>query len=364
MAIKNKKMNKELIIIFYEFDVSKEKIIDISPFGNGLINRTFLVETTNNTYLLQQINNYVFKDVDGLMNNIYEVTNHLKNKNATTFSIIKTKNGKNYLKHGDSYFRLYSFVSNSVCYEGLTNLEMVYQDGEAFGEFHKLLADLDSNSIIETISNFHNTPYRLTKLISRAEKDEYNRLDECKDELNYVLNNKDTISKIIDGLTKLEIPTRIVHNDPKINNILFDKDSGNIKCVVDLDTIMPGSILFDYGDALRSLFTGENQSSKDSSLLKVNLNLFEAYTKGYLFGAKEFLTSKEIELMPMSIYIISMELAIRFLDDYLDGDKYFKTSFEKENLYRAKNQIALAKDVYQNLTNMERIVEKISRELL
>lgn len=354
-------MKEPMIEIVNKFNIAGT-IENIIPYGNGLINKTFLVKTSKEDYLLQQINHYVFKDVDGLMNNIYLVTKHLDAKNVTTLSLVLTKEGKIYLNHNGTYFRMFLFIDNSVCYESLDNLEMVYHDGEAFGLFHNLLADFDSTKLSETIPNFHNTPVRFKNLSEAAKKDKYTRLKMCEEEFNFIKESENEISKIMDYLNSSKIPLRIVHNDPKINNVLFDKDNGKIKCVVDLDTIMPGSCLFDYGDALRSLFTGDNQSSKDSSLLKVNINIFKAYTEGYMSKAKDFLNKEEISLMPISIYILAMELAIRFLEDFLNGDTYFKTTFENENLYRAKNQIALAKDIIKNMSLMDQIVSELVKD--
>ena len=349
-------MDDKLLNIFNQFKVDGEAY-DIVPFGNGLINKTFIVKTDVKDYLLQRVNSYVFRNVDALMRNIYIVTTHLRNKPKTTFHVRKTINHKIFVCEDGVYYRLYTFIKGTRCYEKLDCLDMVYKMGAAFGEFHSDLSDLDSILIAETIPDFHNTPKRYDNLIESVKVDIAGRVPECLDELNYIMKNKKNISMIMDGLNSGEIPQRIVHNDPKINNVLFDENTGDVKCVIDLDTVMPGSYLFDYGDALRSLFTGEMESSLDSSKLKVDIGTFRAYTEGYLSKVNGSLTKREIELLPMSVFTITVELAIRFLEDYIVGDKYFKTSFEKENLVRARNQIALAKDISAHMDELTEIVK-------
>lgn len=349
-------MDQTLLGVFNQFKVDGEAT-DIVPFGNGLINKTFLVKTDVKDYMLQIVNSYVFKNVDALMRNIYIVTSHLRGLGKTTLHVRKTMGHKIYVTDKDGvYYRLYTFIKGTKCYEKLDSLEMVYKTGAAFGDFHSDLSDLDSILIAETIPDFHNTPKRYDNLLDAVKQDEKGRVPDCLNELNFIMKNKKNFSLIMDGLEDGTIPQRIVHNDPKINNVLFDAETGDVKCVIDLDTVMPGSYLFDYGDALRSLFTGDNESSRDSSLLKVNRDVFKAYTEGYLSKVGSSLTEKEISLLPMSVFTIAIELGIRFLEDYLRGDKYFKTSFEGENLVRAKNQLALAEDVYNHMDELTEIV--------
>lgn len=350
-------MDAKLLDIFNRFNVDGEAY-DIVPFGNGLINKTFLVKTDVKDYMLQTINSYVFRNVDSLMRNIYIVTRHLRDKGKTTLHVRKTVNYKIYVNEDGVYYRLYTYIKDSVAYEKLDSLEMVEKTGIAFGDFHSSLADLDSILIAETIPDFHDTPKRYDALLESVKRDEAGRLSNCLEELNFIMTSKNGFSKIMDGLNTGAIPQRIVHNDPKLNNILFDANTGEVKCVIDLDTVMPGSCLFDYGDALRSLFTGDNESALVSDALVYNPEIFRAYTRGYLAGMNGSLTPRELELMPASVFTIAIELGIRFLTDYIDGDKYFSTSFPEENLVRARNQIHLAKDLQAHMDDMAAIVKE------
>lgn len=350
-------MENELLKIVSLFDV-KGDIKDVRPFGNGLINKTYLVETTEEKYMLQYINSYAFKNVDSLMRNIYIVTKHLSEKGIRTLEVIKTLNNKIYIESNGAFYRLYKYIDNSICYEDLDSPILVRKAAKAFGFLHNQLSDLDPILIAETIPDFHNTPKRYNNLMDAVKADPNSRVANCFPELNYIMSNKSKISMIMNGLEDGSIPERIVHNDPKINNVLFDKETGKIKCVIDLDTVMPGCCLFDVGDALRSIYTGNNESALDSSLLKVDLDVFETYVKGYCESMGDALTQKEIDLFPYSVFTLALELAIRFLEDYIRGDVYFKTTFEGENLVRAKNQIALAKDVMANIEKMEEITRK------
>lgn len=350
-------MDSKLLDIFNRFDVEGEAY-DIVPFGNGLINRTFLVKTDVKSYMLQSINSYVFRSIDNLMRNIYIVTSHLRSKGKTTLHVRKTANSKIYVREGDTYYRLYTYIDKTSCYEKLDRLELVEKTGMAFGDFHASLVDLDPILIAETIPDFHDTPKRYENLLESVKRDEAGRLSTCMDELNFIISNKTMFSKIMAGLNSGILPQRIVHNDPKINNILFDENGNDVKCVIDLDTVMPGSYLFDYGDALRSLFTGDNESARESDALVYQADIFRAYTRGYLSRMKEILTPLEISLLPTSVLTLTMELGIRFLADYIDGDKYFSTRFPEENLVRAKNQLHLAKDILLHMDEMNEIVKE------
>jgi len=347
--------------VFSRFNV-EGNVEGIEPFGAGLINKTYLIKTDVKDYMLQLINTYAFHNVDDLMRNIYIVTNHLRGLGKATLHVRKTKNQKIYVRDGNDYYRLYTYIKNTQCYEKLDSIDMIYKTGEAFGDLHCALADLDPILIAETIPNFHDTPKRYNDLLDAVKEDPVGRLQTAFLELNFILKHKQELSAIMEGLNNGAIPERIVHNDPKINNVLFDKTTGDFKCVIDLDTIMPGSCLFDFGDALRSLFTGDNESSRDTSLLKVDLEIFKSYAKGYLSKMKNSITEKEMELLPNSIFIIATELGIRFLEDYLRGDLYFRTTFEDENLVRAKGQLALAQDVLNHMDEMRQILKDIIGE--
>lgn len=338
-------------------------IKDIRPFGEGHINSTFLVETDKDKYILQKINHNIFKNIDDLMNNIQVVTSFISSKGKESMKVVATKEDKLYLKEGKDYYRVLDFVKDTECYQEVgSNLELVRSEGEAFGELHYLLSDLDASLIKEVIPDFHNTEKRFLNFLKAKESASTDKLESAKMEIEYIENHEYTYSRIYDEIRKNNIKTRIIHNDTKINNVLFDKKTGLYRCVIDLDTVMPGSVLFDIGDAFRSLFTGDNEDNKDTSLLKVNFEVFKAFISGYLSKMKNELSKTEIELIPFSIYLMTIECGIRFLEDYLRGNVYFHVAYEEHNLIRAKTQIALADNVLNNIKELNRIVEDLINE--
>lgn len=341
------------------FDISSPATNCVS-YGNGHINSTYLVYTKGGKeYVLQKINSIVFKDVDLLMNNVYQVTRYLRKNGFESLHPIKTKDGKLYIEDESSFYRLYDYIEDTICYEKVTNMMMIYNDAKAFGKLHKTLAKFDVSRIGEIIPNFHNTLKRYNDLQEAIKEDKCERVDTCIEEIEIIDKYKDQYSKIIDGIKSGEISNAVTHNDPKINNVLFDKYSGEIRAVIDLDTIMPGSYLYDFGDALRSLFTGDNEDSEELNKLIANPTIFEAYTKGYLSEMKDILTPREIELLPFSTFLLAMECGMRFLEDYLRGDVYFKTKYHNHNLVRARTQLTLAEDIYRNMDVLTNIVNKL-----
>lgn len=339
----------------------KGELQSIMPTGNGHINRTYKVVTSHRKYILQRINNDVFQNVDDLMNNIVLVTEHLLDKNIFTLKYVPSKDGKLYYANDEGYFRMYKFVENSICYEGIDDLKIIEKAGEAFGALHNALADLDTNDIVDVIPNFHNTMLRYRKLLESIARDPVGRVKDVKHIISYIVDHSDDASMLSLALRSGEIRNTITHNDPKINNILFDKDTNNVKCVIDLDTVMTGTVLYDFGDALRSLFTGDNENKNDESLMNVRLDVYEAYLKGYFSEMKNVLNEKEIELLPYSVIVLTYELAVRFLTDYIDGDIYFATSYPTENLDRTMSQFYLLRNLYNNLEKMKEITNRICK---
>ena len=337
----------------------KERVVGFAPLGSGHINTTFLVKTKSTKwYVLQKINDTVFSNVDHLMKNIYKTTDFLKSKGYETLEVVKTKNNKLYYQDESGCYRLYLYIDDVVCYEGVNDLDMVYSAAKAFGLLHKSLQEFDASSLYEIIPNFHNTKVRYESLLEAIKEDKCSRVKDCLSEIEMLKNHDKDFSAIVDGISKSEIKLAVTHNDPKINNVLFDRVSGDIRAVIDLDTVMPGSYLYDYGDALRSLFTGEYEDSRDLSKIGVDYPVFEMYTKGYLSEMKNVLSDKEVSLLAFSIYLMATELAMRFLTDYLNGDTYFKTMYPEHNLVRARTQLKLANDIYEHLSQMNQIVEK------
>ncbi len=332
-------------------------VLSCEPYGNGHINRTYLVVTSKRRYILQQINTVAFKNVDELMANIEYVTSNLEKKGIESLKIIRTLKDELYHQEGDKYFRLYDFVENSVTLEEVTDTETLIKDAVAYGKFHKCLRDFDASKLYEVIPNFHNTPKRFRDLLASIAKDVKGRKSTCMPEIELALSYEKEIDKIMSGLQDGSIPLSITHNDPKINNALFDAKTDDARCIIDLDTIMPGSYLFDFGDALRSLFTGTNEDSRDLSKLKVNYELYKNYANAYLSEMRTVLSPRELELLPYSAFLLTYECGIRFLTDYLDGDVYFHTKFDEHNLVRCRTQLTLAKDIFDNLDKLHEMVK-------
>lgn len=335
------------------------QIQKVEPHGNGHINKTFLVETDQSRYIFQFINSSVFPDVNMLMNNIFFVTEHLRKKGIRTLEIIPTKEGGLYLDCGDAFFRGYRFIENSVCYEKLPDLRMVSLAAGGFGAFHHGLADIDIAKIGDVIPHFHDTDLRFLDFKKAVAENRSGRADTCKEEIEFLLSREADYSLLTGPLSRGEIRPSVTHNDPKINNVAFDKDTGEVACILDLDTVMTGTFLYDVGDGLRSLFTGDNEDNTDLSLLKVDFDIYKTYIEGYYAMAKETMNEKEIELLPYSVLVIAEELAMRFLGDYLNGDVYFGVAYPTHNLVRARTQIALAKDLLLHMDELSKITQEI-----
>ena len=356
-------MEAKLISLIKNFNIAGE-ILSVEPFGSGHINKTYRVVTSEDEYILQQINDYAFKDVDVLMNNINIVTSFIKAKGERTLEVIPTLDNKLYAVSEGKYFRIYKFVQHSVCYQTVgKDLSLASKLGNAFGKFHHLLADLDATKLKEVIVNFHNTPNRFQNFYNTYVSSDETKRKKAKQEIEFILDHENTYSKVYDGLKSGEVKVHTTHNDPKINNILFDEKTNEVLCVIDLDTVMPGSVLYDVGDSFRSLFTGENEDNPDLSLQTVKLDVFKAYISSYLKEMKDDLTKKEIELIPYSIYLLTIECGMRFLEDYLRGNVYFHVTYEEHNLVRSRTQIALAKDILDKQEQLAQIVKEIMEEL-
>lgn len=341
---------------------------EISGFGSGHINDTYLVKNRRDIhpgYLLQKINSFVFKNIDGLMNNMLCVVNHLKQKIRETggnpdrevLTLIPTKEGKYYYKDNqDNYWRMTCFLADTKSYDLVTTKQQAYQGGVAFGRFQYLLSDLDPALLIDTIPDFLNIEKRLFDFRQAIERDTAGRLKEVKEEVDF-LNSRAMAMHEIPNLGRANIlPVRITHNDTKFNNILLDKD-GNIQCVIDLDTVMPGYIAFDFGDAIRTIINTAAEDEADLNTIQLNIPLFTEFTKGYLSETRSFLTEAELKSLMMGVLLLPYMQAVRFLTDYLEGDVYYKIHFSGHNLQRTHAQIQLFKILELNKTQLENIVE-------
>lgn len=351
-------MDERLLNIASQF-VIKGDITDIIECGHGHINKTFKVITTEREYVLQRINNVVFPKIKELMNNLVIVTDHLLENNVFTLKFKPTKAGSLFYETDDGYYRIYKYISNVEVIEGSCDLPTIVKFGSAFGDFHKNLSDIDPNSLYEVIKGFHNPPSRYAALYASIIEDKEGRRKEVEDLIKFVDEEKYNIGIIEQHIKTGEVPVRVVHNDPKVNNILFDEQTHDVKCVIDLDTVMPGSVLYDFGDAMRSLYTGANEDTEDLDKIVVDPAIFKAFFEGYYSKMKDVLNEKEKELIAEAPYCLAMELGIRFLKDYLDGDIYFAVKKDKHNLYRAKTQFRLAMKLKERTKEFKEIVKQI-----
>ena len=340
---------------------------DIEAYGNGHINDTYCSDPTK--YIIQRINTSIFTNPDELMENIENVTSFLSDKiraaggdpKRETLTVIKTIDGKNCYKCDDgNVFRVYRFITDTKSIENDKTLEDLRNAGKGFGRFQQMLDDFPVEKLYETIKDFHNTPKRVEALKTAIAENKAGRADSVKAEIEFALKNSDFADTVIKGMESGEIPVRVTHNDTKINNILFDVKTGEAVAVIDLDTVMPGSMLYDFGDALR--MGGSTGAEDEVDLSKVNFDkeCFKYFAEGYLSEVKDVLTPKEIELLPFSVKLLTYECGIRFLTDYLNGDTYFKIHRENHNLDRARTQFKLVADI----TAMEDELKEIIKTLI
>ncbi|NMB97137.1 MAG: aminoglycoside phosphotransferase family protein [Clostridiaceae bacterium] len=357
--------------IMKQFNVEGD-FIKAELINSGHINDTYFVsfrkkDNKVQKYTLQRINHYVFKEPDRLMNNIIKVTNHIrekvKNENGNpkreTLTFIPALNGKYFYKtpQGD-YWRVYSYIENAVTYQKVEDSKHFYSAGKAFGKFQMYLNDFSAKDLHETIPDFHNTPKRLKALIESIDTDSVNRAIAVKPEIDFVMKRAEQADLIVNLLNEGSIPLRVTHNDTKFNNVLIDINTGDGICVIDLDTVMPGSSLYDYGDSIRSGANTADEDEPDLSKVWLDIGLFENFTRGYFEMMHNLLKPKEIEYLPFSSILITLELGMRFLMDYINGDTYFKVHREGHNLDRARVQFKLVADMEKKYDKMKNIVDK------
>lgn len=351
---------------------TKGRLAEKIPYGNGHINDTFLVtyempEGGTRRYILQKMNHSIFKEPVQLMENVVNVTEYLRkviisqggDPDRETLNVVKTGNDSSYYQDVQgNYWRMFLFVEHTVCLEKVESEKDFYDSGVAFGNFQRMLADYPANTLNETIPNFHNTPSRFRDFQRAVQEDKMKRAAIVKEEIAFALAREKDTCILVDLLKEGKLPLRVTHNDTKLNNILFDADSKKAVCIIDLDTVMPGLSHYDFGDSIRFGASTGAEDEKDLDKIKIDLGLFEAFTKGYLEGCKGSLTAKEIEMLPMGAKLMTYECGIRFLADYLEGDVYFKIHREGHNLDRARTQFKLVKDMEDKWDEMMAIVEK------
>lgn len=347
------------------------KVVGIERFGSGHINDTFRLnmEGEGISYLLQRINHNIFPNVEGLMHNIDLVTTHLKSVlkqevvdvNRHTLSIIPTKEGEKFFKDANgNYWRVFILLEGTKSYDIVETTRQAYSGGQAFGKFQKQLSTLDATQLVEILPNFHNIDFRLSNLRKAIADNKAGRLGEVKDILDYIFEREDRMRRIIVMAQKGDLPLRITHNDTKFNNVLLDKDD-NVQCVIDLDTVMPGYIAYDFGDAIRTIINSAAEDEKDVDKVVLNIPLFQAYTEGYFSEAKDFLTEKEIESLWYGVLLLPYMQAVRFLTDYIDGDLYYKVHYDNHNLVRTNTQLKLVKELE---SHEEQLMDILSQSLI
>ena len=341
---------------------------NVGAYGNGHINDTYLIEPKK--YILQRINTSVFPDAENLMKNIVSVTEFLKEKiiaeggdpERETLSVIKTKDGKDYYKDEEGRcFRVYKYITDSLSFEVAENLDQIYMSAKGFAKFQQRLSDFPAENLHEIIKDFHNTPVRFKNLEKAVKEDKMGRVKNVEAEIEFAFSQKSWISAVVDGIADGSIPVRVTHNDTKINNILFDAKTKEAVCVIDLDTVMPGSMLYDFGDALRMGASTAAEDEQDLSKVSFNLDAFRAFSKGYLEEMRDKLTKREIELLPLSAKLLTYECGTRFLTDYLEGDTYFKIHREGHNLDRARTQFKLVADMTEKFDEMKSIINNLDK---
>ena len=365
-------MDKQFKEIMGQFDILGTPEVAI-PYGKGHINDTYKVITRLEDggeikYILQRINDTIFKDPSGLMDNIKGVTDHIRQKikeqggdlRKESLKVILTRSGVNHVEKNGNFYRVYDFIEGARTYQMVEGPSDFYKSGQALGEFQELLFDYDATSLNETIKDFHNTEKRFTDFTAVVGEDPKGRLKDCKEEVDaYLLRQKDV--GIINKLIKNEeLPIRVTHNDTKYNNVMIDDVTREAVCLIDLDTVMPGVALYDFGDSIRSGATTALEDEADLSKVNLDLTLFKAYTDGYL-SKGSFLTETEIDYLPFSAKIMTFECGMRFLKDYLEGDIYYKINYPTHNLVRAKNQLKLVQDMERDYQQMIEIVKEARR---
>ncbi len=355
-------MNKKLEEICRMFRIEGE-YVGHEPIQMGNVNKTYeckfiLPEGKPKSFLVQNVNTYAFRHPVELMENVDKVTEHIRAKKPGEVALHfhHTADRKTYVADGQNFWRMTNYIS-SVTYDAPPSLELIRNAGHAFGEFQMLLADFEPDDLYETIPDFHNTRARYEKLMASVAADPVGRVAEVREELDWLLSVQDLACKLTDMLGEGKLPLRVTHNDTKINNVLFEKGGVKPLVVVDLDTVMPGLVGHDFGDAIRFAANYVLEDCREYEKAGVNLEVFKAFAEGFLGMTAETLTQNEIDTLALSCFVLTAELSTRFLADYIDGDLYFKTNSPDHNLVRTRCQIALAKDMQKKHAQMDAIVK-------
>jgi Ser/Thr protein kinase RdoA (MazF antagonist) len=345
--------------------------VECIPYGSGHINDTFRVTCDDNgttrRYILQRMNKTIFLHPEELMENVTGVTQWLRKKilekggnpERETLNLVPTKEDKNFfVDQAGDYWRAYIFIEGAATYDLVQNKEDFYQSAVAFGHFQGLLADYPAQTLHETIVNFHNTVDRFAKFKKAAAEDVMGRAKDVQKEIQFVLDREALAHTLCDMQAEGKLPLRVTHNDTKLNNIMIDDETRKAICVIDLDTVMPGLAVNDFGDSIRFGASTAEEDERDLSKVSCSMELFELYTKGFIEGCQGSLTEAELEMLPVGAMTMTYECGMRFLTDYLEGDHYFKVHRDGHNLDRARTQFTLVKDMEEKLETMNAIVKK------
>lgn len=361
------KINEAIKSFGYE-----NRIASREPFGSGHINDTFLLKIKSGDgkeekVILQRMNHEIFKHPEELMENIMNVTSYLReqiiknggNPERETLNVVKAEDGKPYFKDSmGCYWRVYKFIEDAVSFDKVEKPDDFYQSAVSFGHFQRLLTDFPAETLHETIPDFHNTAVRFDTFKKAVEEDACGRVKNVKKEIDFVMERQDLTHILMDLLKEKKIPLRVTHNDTKLNNIMIDKLTGKGICVIDLDTVMPGLAVNDFGDSIRFGASTGDEDEIDLSKVECSMDLFELYTKGFVEGCGGSLTEMELSMLPEGAKVMTFECGIRFLTDYIQGDNYFKIHRENHNLDRCRTQFKLVADMEKKWETMKRIVAK------
>ncbi len=353
------------------------EFVDGKEIQSGHINTTYCAtyrksDGTEDRYILQKINSNVFKDPRAVMRNVEKVTRHINWKvlrrrtdsAGQTLNLYPARGGRNYIElPGDGIWRCYNYIEGTHTYDIVENTRQAYQAGYAFGSFQDLISDMNPSDLVETIPGFHDTRKRFDRLMEVARLDPVARLESCREELDFIRQREKDVDVLLDLQKAGRLPVRITHNDTKINNVMLDEETDQAVCVIDLDTVMPGLVLYDVGDMVRTVTTPAAEDEEDLSKVRFRISMFQSIIEGYLDAASGFLTQEEIDFLAFSGKLITLEIGIRFLTDYLEGDVYFKTSKPNHNLIRCRTQLKLVSCLEAQMEEMEKFVQKRAKAI-
>lgn len=348
-----------MLTVAYNFQLAGAPV-SCERYGGGHINETYLLETDKRKYILQKINQSVFRDVPSLMKNIALVTRYLarlEKDPRRVLTIVKTSEGKDYFEDDQGgCWRMYDFITDSLCLQMAQSAQDMFQSGVAFGRFQSMLSGFPAQTLCETIEGFHDTPGRYAQLHEAVGRDAAGRLDTVRDEVAFALQREGEAGVMVRMLKEGKLPLRVTHNDTKLNNVMLDEKTGKALCVIDLDTVMPGLAGNDFGDSIRFGASTALEDEKDLGKVSLSLAYYQAYTRGFLGACGQSLTQAEIDTLPMGARLMTLECGVRFLTDYLLGDTYFRIHRPEHNLDRCRTQFKLVWDMEKKWDDMVKIV--------